>query len=273
MNSTPKEMPQCHGRCEQKKDVDSLKVRKVCRKSKLASPVINTESIATTVNTEDSKEPITINITESAGSTEAVINHAANDDFLRKINALFDEKLNKLEEKLTAMIHEEVAKVNETLKPLEDKLQAKMKAELSKVNDPMLMFETTFDASIKEEVAEVTDPMKIELEKLMKENKSLKAEVDLLKVRKKDEIERSEKIAKEHAERLGRAESDIRFKRLLLSLGLPVQPRKTNDVKLFSDEEKVEEMLKLMAVNDDRWKLFCKMNNPNGSFKSIVENM
>ena len=94
--------------------------------------------------------------------------------------------------------------------------------------------------------------MKTELTKLATENKSLKAEITLLKAKKKEEVERNDKIVKvlkEHQVTLARTDKNNRFKRLLLS-GVPEEQITINSVTLKNDKEKVEEILKTMQVND-----------------------
>ena len=86
-------------------------------------------------------------------------------DFWSKMDRLFDNKLNSFEEK----INENMDKKLET-------------------------FEKKFNDNIKQEVKRITDPMQKQLNVLESENKTLKAEITLLKNKRKGDEETNQKL-------------------------------------------------------------------------------
>ena len=144
-------------------------------------------------------------------------------DFWSKMDRLFDSKLNSFEEK----INENMDKKLET-------------------------FEKKFNDNIKQEVKRITDPMQKQLNVLENENKTLKAEITLLKNKRKGDKETNRKLTKvlkEHQSTLARNDKNDRAKRLLLS-GVPESGITINGVTSTDDKAKLDEIFKVMDLEN-----------------------
>ena len=105
---------------------------------------------------------------------------------------------------------------------------------------------------MKLEVKRITDPMQKQLNLLASENKSLKAEITLLKNKQKGEEETNQKLTKvlkEHQTTLARNDKNDRAKRLLLS-GVPETDISINGVRTENDTEKIEQIFNVMELEN-----------------------
>ena len=144
-------------------------------------------------------------------------------DFWSKMDRLFDSKLDSFE-----------GKMNENM---DKKLET---------------FEKKLNDNIKQEVKRITDPMQKQLNALESENKTLKAEITLLKNKRKGDEETSQKLAKvlkEHQSTLARGDKNDRAKRLLLA-GVPESEVTINGVTSNNDRDKLDEIFKVMNLEN-----------------------